>query len=170
MDKASVLGDAIKYVKQLQDKVQTLETEANHKTVQAAVIVKKSQSSPDECHSSTTCDVDNSPDDELSTKATGGSLPEIEVRISGQIVLIKIHCESQKGVLIKALSEIESLGLRIVSTSMVPFTSSSNDMTITAKASHIYIRQILCFFLLYGKCLREILLLISLSVPTSLFI
>ncbi|KAF3325141.1 Transcription factor bHLH25 [Carex littledalei] len=133
MDKASVLNDAIKYVKTLQEKVKTLETQATHKTVQAAVIVKKSQSSPDECNSST-CN-DNSLDDELSTKS--GLLPEIEVRISEKRVLIKIHCESQKGILMKALSEIECLGLTVISTLVVPFTSSSLDMTITAKASRL---------------------------------
>lgn len=135
MDKASVLADAIRYVKQLQERVQTLETEATHqKNAQAAVVIKKSQStSPDECNSSTTCG-DNTPVDELSTKAAGPP-PEIEVRISEQRVLIKIHCEGQKGVLVKALSEIESLGLAIVSTTVVPFTSSSLDITITAKVN-----------------------------------
>ncbi|KAF3327437.1 Transcription factor bHLH25 [Carex littledalei] len=75
MDKASVLNDAIKYVKTLQEKVNTLETQATDKTVQAAVIVKRSQSTPDECNSST-CN-NNSLDDELSTKS--GQRPEIEV-------------------------------------------------------------------------------------------
>jgi hypothetical protein len=160
MDKASVLGDAIQYVKVLQEKVQTLETEASQKTVQAAVIVKKSQSSPDECNSST-CD-DNVPNDELSTK--GGSLPDIEVRISEQKMLIKIHCESQKGVLVKALSEIElGLGLKIVSTSVVPFTSSLFDMTITAKVSHLLNKNVLCVLVFWMEEEHILLLLNNVS-------
>nr|CAD1822383.1 unnamed protein product [Ananas comosus var. bracteatus] len=46
MDKASVLGDAIKYLKQLQEKVDTLEEQAAKRTVESAVLVKKSRCSP----------------------------------------------------------------------------------------------------------------------------
>ncbi|KAJ4746169.1 basic helix-loop-helix (bHLH) DNA-binding superfamily protein [Rhynchospora pubera] len=130
MDKASVLEDAIKYVKQLQDRVKTLEAQTLPKAVPQPDIEKKSQLSPDECNSSTCAE--SSLHDVPSNK---GSLPEIEVRISQQSVLIKIHCDSQKGILGKAMSEIEKLGLIIVTTSVVPFTSSTIDMTITAKAN-----------------------------------
>ncbi|KAJ3700865.1 hypothetical protein LUZ61_004570 [Rhynchospora tenuis] len=128
MDKASVLEDAIKYVKQLQERVKTLEAQTVPKAVPQLDIEKKSQSSPDECNSSTCAE--SSLHDVQPNK---GSLPEIEVRISQQSVLVKIHCDSQKGILGKAMSEIENLGLTIVTTSVVPFTSSTIDMTITAK-------------------------------------
>ncbi|KAJ4818200.1 basic helix-loop-helix (bHLH) DNA-binding superfamily protein [Rhynchospora pubera] len=128
MDKASVLEDAIKYVKQLQERVKTLEAQSLPKAVPQPDVEKKSQSSPDECNSSTCAE--SSLHDVPSNK---GSLPEIEVRISQQTVLIKVHCDGRKGILGKAMSEIENLGLTIVTTSVVPFTSSIIDMTITAK-------------------------------------
>ncbi|KAJ3684396.1 hypothetical protein LUZ61_013560 [Rhynchospora tenuis] len=129
MDKASVLEDAIKYVKQLQVRVQTLEAQTVTKSVQPSNIEQKSQSSPDECNSDNCAE--SSVDDDQSTK--GMSLPEIEVRISQQRVLIKIHCGNQKGILAKLLSEIENLGLTIVTTSAVPFTSSSINITVSTK-------------------------------------
>nr|QGH84096.1 transcription factor bHLH18 [Lilium regale] len=126
MDKASVLGDAIKYLKQLQEKVKTLEDQTAKRTVESAVLVKKSQLSTDDDTSS----CDDSSDGVLSGEST---LPEIEVKLSDRTLLIRIHCERHKGVLTKALSEIENLPLTIISTNAIPFTSSTLDVTITAQ-------------------------------------
>ncbi|KAJ1699845.1 hypothetical protein LUZ63_008357 [Rhynchospora breviuscula] len=126
MDKASVLEDAIKYVKQLQERVKSLEAQTLTKSIQPLNIGQKSQSTPDECKSAK-----RTMDDDQSTKKK--SLPEIEVRISQQRVLIQIHCGNQKGILAKLLSEIENLGLTIVTTSAVPFVSSSINITVSTK-------------------------------------
>lgn len=125
MDKASVLGDAIKYVKQLEDQVKGLEEEARRRPVEAAVLFKKSQLSAD--------DDDGSSCDENFEGGEGG-LPEIEARVSERTVLVKIHCENRKGALITALSEVESIGLTIMNTNVLPFTTSSLDITIMAMA------------------------------------
>jgi len=54
MDKASVLGDGIKYLKELQERVKYLEEQTKKRTVEAVVFVKKSQLSADDDTSS--CD------------------------------------------------------------------------------------------------------------------
>ncbi|KAG6471583.1 hypothetical protein ZIOFF_069027 [Zingiber officinale] len=126
MDKASVLGDAIKYLKQLEEKVKVLEEQSARRTVESAVLVKKSQLCADDGSSS--CDENFVGQQEL-----GESLPEIEAKMSEKSILIKIHCENGKGVLVKALSEVEKFHLSVLSTSVIPFVGSSLDITIMAQ-------------------------------------
>lgn len=125
MDKASVLGDAIKYVKTLQEQVKGMEEVARRRPVESAVLVKKSQLAADED--------DGSSCDENFEGADAG-LPEIEARMSDRTVLVKIHCENRRGVLVAALSELESMDLTIMNTNVLPFTTSSIDITIMATA------------------------------------
>ncbi|GLT46866.1 hypothetical protein SLA2020_205950 [Shorea laevis] len=117
MDKASVLGEAIRYVKQLQERLKVLEEQTTKRTVESVVLVKKSSS----------CDDDNS--DGHSNIMT---LPEMEASVCGKDVLIRIHCEKQKGFLVKILSEIEKLHLSIVNSSVLPF-GSTLDITVIAQ-------------------------------------
>ncbi|WOK92266.1 transcription factor bHLH18-like [Canna indica] len=125
MDKASVLGDAIKYLKQLEEKVKSLEEQAAKRTVESAVLVKRSQLCADDDSSS--CD------ENFEGQQWNESLPEIEAKMSEKSILIKIHCENGKGVLVKALSEIEKLHLSVVNTSVIPFAGSSLDITVMAQ-------------------------------------
>ncbi|URE22979.1 hypothetical protein MUK42_17429 [Musa troglodytarum] len=124
-DKASVLGDAVEYLKRLQEKVKYLEDRVSKRNVEAAVLVKRSQLCAD--------------DDDGSPGQGGQSLPEIEARVCEKAVLIKIHCENRKGVLVKALSEIEKLHLRVMNTSVVPFSGSSLDITVVTQARDSYL-------------------------------
>lgn len=125
MDKASVLGDAIKYVKQLQERLKVLEEQTRKRTVESVVFVKKSQLSTD--------DESSSCEDNSDGHSSDAALPEIEARVSDNDVLIRIHCDNQKGFMAKILSEIEDLHLSIVNSSVLPFGNSTFDMTIIAQ-------------------------------------
>ncbi|KAF5454308.1 hypothetical protein F2P56_023984 [Juglans regia] len=124
MDKASVLGDAIKYVKELQERVNLLEEQTKKRTVESFVSVKKSQLSTDD---------DTSSCDENFEGRSDEALPEIEARISDKDVLIRIHCEKNRGVVVKILGEIENLHLSVVNSSVVPFGNSTLDITVIAQ-------------------------------------
>ncbi|KAH9655329.1 BHLH domain-containing protein [Citrus sinensis] len=118
MDKASVLGDAIKYLKQLQEKVKILEEQANKKTIESVVFVNKTQLS----------DEGESPNG-----AFNEALPEIEARFCDKSVLIRVHCEKRKGVFEKIVAEIEKLYLTVINSSVMTFGSSVLDVTIIAQ-------------------------------------
>lgn len=136
MDKATVLEDAIKYVKQLQERVKTLEEQAVDKTVESAVFVKRSVVFAD----------DNSfSSDENSDQ----SLPEIEARISGKEVLIRIHCDKQSGRAAALISELEKLHLTVQSSSFLPFGNNTLDITIVAQVNtliNFYLKNHLSVF------------------------
>ncbi|CAL9116586.1 unnamed protein product [Musa acuminata var. zebrina] len=118
MDKASVLGDAIEYLKRLEEQVKSLEDQVAKRQAEKAVLVKKSRLGADD---------DDSSSDE---HPCGRPAPEIEARVCDKAVLIKIHCENRKGVLVKALSEIEKLHLSVGNTSVIPFAAASLDITV----------------------------------------
>ncbi|KAJ6671062.1 SYMBIOTIC AMMONIUM TRANSPORTER [Salix viminalis] len=125
MDKASVLGDAIKYLKQLQEKVKTLEEQTRRKTMESVVIVKKSHIYVDEGDGNSSSDESKGPIHE--------TLPEIEARFCDKHVLIRIHCEKRKGVLEKTVAEIEKLHLSVINSSVLAFGTSALHVTIIAQ-------------------------------------
>lgn len=124
MDKTSVLGEAVKYLKQLQDRVKTLEEQSTRQTIESVVLVKKSQLL-----------VEDDAVDMVENFVSGSSepLPQIEARVCNRSVLLRIHCEKHKGVLVKILGEIEKLNLGIVNTSVAQFGSLALDITIIAE-------------------------------------
>ncbi|XVE94067.1 hypothetical protein REPUB_Repub01dG0248500 [Reevesia pubescens] len=125
MDKASVLGDAIKYLKQLQEKVKTLEEQTRKKSMESVVFVKKSQ---------LFADIDDfSLDNENFSGPFDEPLPEIEARFCDKSVLIRIHCEKRKGLSEKIMSEIEKYQLTIINSNVMTFGSSAFDITIVAQ-------------------------------------
>ncbi|XP_022899151.1 transcription factor bHLH18-like isoform X1 [Olea europaea var. sylvestris] len=125
MDKVSVLGDAIKYLKQLQDQVKNLEEQTRKKSMESVVFVKKYELCADGESSSSEENFSGSPIDE--------PLPEIEARFSDKEVLIRVHCERKKGILDKIVAEIEKLHLTVVNSSAMSFGDSAIDITIIAQ-------------------------------------
>lgn len=128
-DKASVLGDAIKYVKELEGVVKSLEEKKVKKDVESAVFIQKPKSSTSNIENYGSPSSSNSNNDNERLKKL---LPEIEVRLSGKTILVRIHCENRKGVLVRVLSEIANYNLMITNTSAVPFSDSFLDITVTA--------------------------------------
>lgn len=128
MDKASVLGDAIKYLKQLQERVKSLEELSKKKTMESAVFVKKYQLSTDDDGSS--CD------ESSDGHSTDQALPEIEARVADKDVLIRIHCENQKAIAARIFGEVEKLHLSVVQSNVVRFGSSTLHITIVAQVKY----------------------------------
>ncbi|TYG75514.1 hypothetical protein E1A91_D03G035100v1 [Gossypium mustelinum] len=125
-DKASVLGDAIKYMKQLQEKVATLEEQAAKKATESVILVKKSQIYAD--------DETSSSDENFDSNQTNNKLfPEIEARVSDKDVLIRIHCEKNKGFISNIMNEVEKLHLCVLNTNVLPFGQATLDITIVAQ-------------------------------------
>lgn len=129
MDKASVLDDAIKYVKKLRERLNLLEQQTPKDTVQSVVYVNKSPlSSEDDKTSSIENSSKASVDDKLRLLT-----PEIEARVAGRNVLVRIHCEKKKGLLVKCLSELEKLQLTVANASILSFSETALDLTLSAQ-------------------------------------
>lgn len=129
MDKASVLGDAVKYLKQLQQRVDLLEEQIKKKKkVEEPSIISQNDSSklPAASEGYSSCD-DNS------GGCSNKTAPEIEARILEKNVLIRIHCKKQKGFVPKMLSEIEKLHLTVISSNVLPFGDYAMDITIISQ-------------------------------------
>ncbi|KAF8017549.1 hypothetical protein BT93_H2662 [Corymbia citriodora subsp. variegata] len=123
MDKASILDDAIRYMKHLEERIKKLEEEVAIRTAESVVIIKKSQVLAD----------DDMSLDENFYNQFDQQLPEIEARVMDRYVLFRIHHEKRKGYTTEILSEIEKLNLSVLNSSLLPFGSSMLDMTIVAQ-------------------------------------
>lgn len=66
----------------------------------------------------------------------GGFNPTVDASVHGDTVLLKICCKERRGVLVMIISELENQGLAMINTSVLPFTESCLNITITAKAMH----------------------------------
>lgn len=122
MDKTSVLGDAINYLKQLQERVKKLEEKTSKQTVESLVIVKRTQLFLEEEGSSD----DQGLHDEQ-------HLPEIEAKLCDKNVLLRIQCEKHRGVLVKILSVMHKFDMAVINTNVTPFGTLALDITIVAE-------------------------------------
>nr|WAK86114.1 transcription factor bHLH68 [Nothapodytes nimmoniana] len=132
MDKTSVLGDAIKYLKELQERVKKLEEQVAKQTMESVVFVKKSQLFLDE--------EEGSSDENVVAGSSDEPLPEIEARVCNNYnqIFLRIHCEKHKGILVKLLSELDMIDLSVYSTSVAPFGTLALDITIVAEMEKDY--------------------------------
>ncbi|OIV94035.1 hypothetical protein TanjilG_14282 [Lupinus angustifolius] len=129
VDKASVLGNAIKYIKELKERVSILEEDSKR----TRVVVLKDPELNGENYDSSSCE-------EGSIENSCGSEPllQVKARMSGQEVLLRIHCQKQKDLLVKILAQIQSLNLFVVHSSVLPFGDYSLDITFIAQMGEGY--------------------------------
>ncbi|XP_051132964.1 transcription factor bHLH19-like isoform X2 [Andrographis paniculata] len=125
MDKASVLGDAIKYMKQLQEKVKILEKQTEKSSMESVVFVRthRIHVNGQECSSD---DLSFHRDETIVSEP----LPQIEARCCNKDMLITIHCEKRKGALEKAVAQIEKLHLNVINSSVMTFGDSALNITL----------------------------------------
>lgn len=142
-DKASVLEDAIKHLKQLQERVKKLEEErvGTKKMDQSVILVKRSQVyvEDDSSSYSSICSAASPPSSSLDgVSILKQTMPMIEARVSDRDLLIRIHCEKNKGCLVKILSSLEKFRLEVVNSFTLPFGNKSLVITILSKVKPIY--------------------------------
>ncbi|AES90788.1 putative transcription factor bHLH family [Medicago truncatula] len=126
MDKATILEDAIKHLKQLNERVKTLEEHVADKKVESAVFMKRSILFEEDDRSS--CD-----------ENSDQSLSKIEARVSGKDMLIRIHGDKHCGRTATAiLNELEKHHLSVQSSSILPFGNNYLDITIVAQMNKEY--------------------------------
>ncbi|KAL2338182.1 hypothetical protein Fmac_012628 [Flemingia macrophylla] len=121
MDETSILEKASSYVRELEQRVRELEQQ-----------VQQSNVCSNNNGSTTTTS------DEVNSNDHNEILPEVKVRVLQKDVLIIIHCEKQKDVMLKVLSHLENIHLSVVNSSVLRFGKSTLDITITAQMGDEY--------------------------------
>ncbi|KAK9071377.1 hypothetical protein SSX86_009945 [Deinandra increscens subsp. villosa] len=135
VDKATVLEDASKYIKQLQNRVKQLEeTSISRKNAihdQPTTSLRNSKFHGGYEADASSFDKTNS----LPCKDATAYNPEIKVRILGRNVLVRIYCQRNSLLPLKALTEMEGLHLTIMCNSVLPISSTYALITIIAQMS-----------------------------------
>ncbi|XP_058728869.1 transcription factor bHLH25-like [Vicia villosa] len=65
-------------------------------------------------------------------------LPDVKTKMLQKEILLTIHCEKQKSVMLKILTKLKNLHLSIVSSSVLQFGKSTFDITIVAQMGDGY--------------------------------
>ncbi|KAK1440656.1 hypothetical protein QVD17_06485 [Tagetes erecta] len=151
MDKATVLEDASKYIKHLQNRVKELEqiSICEKNIIQESTISTPRKSKFHDGH-----EIDASTSSLRKSKFHGGheldassfdetnSLPcstaynpGIKVRTLGSNVLVRIYCKRDASLALKALTEMERLHLTVMSNSVLPISSTAALITVIAQMS-----------------------------------
>lgn len=118
MDNTSILDKASNYVKQLQERVRELEQEVDQSHIRSN-------------KGTTSCEVNS--ENYRTGGRTNENFPEVRVRVLQKEVMVIIHCEKQKGIMLKILSHLENLHLSVANTSVLRFGKSTLDITIIAQ-------------------------------------
>ncbi|KAL5722113.1 hypothetical protein ACHQM5_005672 [Ranunculus cassubicifolius] len=115
-DKATVLGDAVELIKQLQERLKTLEEQTSHTTMESVVFANELQTSEGSF-----------------SEVSGEPFLEIEARVTDRNVVIQIHCENRKGIQMEIHREVEKLNLTINSSTAMKFGTSTLFIIVQSK-------------------------------------
>ncbi|AQK88318.1 Transcription factor bHLH28 [Zea mays] len=118
--------------KELQEKLKALEdggSGSNDRSIESWVLVKKP------CSVVPGDDAGSPSWDSSGASPATNQLPEIEARFLNKNVMVRIHCEDGKGVVVRVLAELEELPLSIVHANVMSFQACTLIITIMAKAS-----------------------------------
>ncbi|KAI3808498.1 hypothetical protein L1987_24449 [Smallanthus sonchifolius] len=136
MDKATVLEDASKYIKHLQNQVKELEETSNSvKNInqESTTSIRKFMfHGVHELYAS-------SFDETNSVPSNAAYNPGIKVRILGHNVLVKIYCQRNSLIALKALTEIQRLHFTVICNSLLPISGTTALITVIAQMSKEFI-------------------------------
>ncbi|WMV16958.1 hypothetical protein MTR67_010343 [Solanum verrucosum] len=126
VDKASILEQAIKHVKELKEKVQLLEEEkrSGPSKQKSVMFVNKSKLEMEDSS------------EENNNNGSDLRAEDIEVRFSDNNVLIRITCARRNAFVLNIHNEIEKLHLTILQSCMMPFGKQSIDITLVAQVNY----------------------------------
>ncbi|XP_028760891.1 transcription factor bHLH18-like [Neltuma alba] len=143
-DRASILGEAVKYMKDLQERIKKLEEKNKKKVVESVVFVKRSSSSscPSSGNNQYYCNPSyeepNRNDDSLSNrnKRRWSLLAEEEIIIEAKVIerslLIRVHCGNHNAILPTLLAAISEFHLIVLTANAIPF-GKHIDITVIAQ-------------------------------------
>jgi hypothetical protein len=117
-------------VKNLKQRIAMLEQQSyERRSTKSIISIRKSQSYPN----GSNLDCTNI-QELLEVEAIG-------IESEKELLLIRIHCEKLKGILLKLLALLESMDLSVSTSSMLPFGKNALHITIIAKVkiNHVYV-------------------------------
>ncbi|KAL5056811.1 hypothetical protein RYX36_028415 [Vicia faba] len=118
-NKSYVLREAVNYVKQLKERVKELEQDIKKRDKESVNTLTRSH-----------LFIDN--DVAIGEKKTeesyecNQSLPQVEARVLGKEVLIRVHCVMQKEIVVNIMSQLQLHHLSITTSSILPFRNTLN--------------------------------------------
>jgi len=119
-------------VKQLQERVNELENH-NKRKRDSVIFIKKSQACIIDKEKSTSSCEENFDNDDDHRYYSKKELPRVEARVIDKEILIGIHCEKQKDIVIRLMALLQNLHLSLASSSVLPFGTSTLKVTIIAQ-------------------------------------